>query len=74
MTTENLAEISDLLYGAASIAAFLNIRQRQAYHLIESYGLPTFKVGGKVCARRSTLNQWAADRETASVKAEKSAM
>ena len=35
MTTGNLAEISDLLYGVASIAAFLNIRPRQAYHLIE---------------------------------------
>ena len=55
----------DLLYGAPAIAAFLNVRARQAYHMIEKGGLPAFRIAGKVCARRSTLTTWLAEREAA---------
>ncbi|MBP2229380.1 excisionase family DNA binding protein [Azospirillum agricola] len=58
-------DAGDLLYGAPAIAAFLNVRTRQAYHLIEKAGLPSFKLGGKVCARRSTLAKWLVEQEAA---------
>ncbi len=47
----------DLLYGAKAIAAYLGVRERQARHLIE-HGLPHFKLGAIVVARRSTLDAW----------------
>ncbi len=58
-------DTADLLYGVPAIAAYLNIRQRQAYHLIDKAGLPSFKLAGKVCARRGTLAKWLAEREAA---------
>lgn len=54
---------SDLLYGMPAIARHLNIRPRQAHHLKEKGGLPIFDLAGVLCARRSTLNAWIADRE-----------
>ena len=59
----------ELLYGSAAIAAFLGIRQRQAYHLISTGGLPTFKIGDVVCARPDTVRAWIAEREAAGAKA-----
>lgn len=53
----------DLLYGVPAIAVFLNVRPRQAYHLIERARLPAFRLAGKVCARRSTLSAWLAECE-----------
>ncbi|MBK3798261.1 helix-turn-helix domain-containing protein [Azospirillum brasilense] len=49
---------SDLLYGVPAIAAYLNIRPRQAYHLIDKAELPAFKLSGKVCARQRDLAKW----------------
>lgn len=46
---------SDLLYGVDQIAEHLKMKRRQVYHLHDQGNLPTFKIGGKVCARRSTL-------------------
>jgi excisionase family DNA binding protein len=48
----------DLLIGANAIADTLGITRRQAYKLIYAGDLPTFKLGGSVAARRSTLNAW----------------
>lgn len=56
---------SDLIYGMPAIAAFLNIRTRQAYHLDERGDLPAFRLGGKVCARKTTLRDWLAAQEAA---------
>ncbi|MDR6850347.1 hypothetical protein J2Y57_003581 [Sphingomonas sp. BE137] len=56
---------SDLLTGIEAIAAHLSITRRRAYHLHETGELPTFKHGGKVCARRSTLAQHFAKQEAA---------
>lgn len=61
---------ADLLYGVKPIAAFLGIRERQARHLIDAKKLPTFSFPGSsiICARRSTLNAWLAEREAAALK------
>lgn len=56
---------ADLLLGAAAIAEHLGINSRQVYRLIYGDILPTFKVGGTVAARRSTLTKWIADQEAA---------
>lgn len=62
-TAEASGADSDLLYGMPAIARHLNIRTRQAHHLKEKGGLPIFDLAGVLCARRSTLNAWIADRE-----------
>lgn len=56
---------ADILYGVPEIAAFMGMTARQVYHLRDSGALPTFTLpgGGKVCARRSTLNAWLAEQE-----------
>ena len=56
---------ADLLYGVPAIAEHLSLRERQVYHLISKGNLPSFKIGGKVCCRRSSLDQWLADQEAA---------
>lgn len=52
----------DLLHGYAAIAAHLGLTARQAEQMAAN-GLPTFKVGRTVCARRSTLAQHFAEQE-----------
>lgn len=59
---------ADLLYGVPAIAGFLKVRPRQAYHLVEKGGLPTFRLTSTVCARRSTLKAWLAAREAEALK------
>ena len=49
---------ADLLYGAAAIAGHLGFSPKQVYHLHDAGNLPTFKIGNKVCARRSELNAY----------------
>ncbi|SEQ96686.1 hypothetical protein SAMN05216548_109151 [Faunimonas pinastri] len=63
--TEGANEGANLLYGVPAIAAFLNITPRQAHHQIEKGGLPTFRIGGVICARKSSLNDWLEAMETA---------
>jgi hypothetical protein len=53
----------DLLYGAKAIAGFLGLPRRAAEHRIDAGLIPTFKMGGTICARRSTLNAWLAEAE-----------
>ena len=56
----------DLLHGAEAIAEFLfgdRKARRKVYHLAETSNLPTFHLGGKVCARRSVLIAWIARQE-----------
>lgn len=57
---------ADILKGAASIAAFLlgsPSRRREIYYLVERRGLPVFRLGAMICARRSTLMDWMARQE-----------
>lgn len=47
---------SDVLYGADAIAEFMGIEsKRRIYHLCESGSLPIFRLGSRLCARKSTL-------------------
>jgi hypothetical protein len=51
-------ENSDLLYGVPAIAAFLGLRTKQARHRISDGTIPSFRIGGTICARRSSLAAW----------------
>lgn len=48
----------DVLYGYEEIGAFLRLTARQAKHRARESGLPTFKLGRIVCARKVALNAW----------------
>jgi excisionase family DNA binding protein len=56
---------ADLLLGATAIANYLGITRRQVYRLVYDSVLPTFKAGGTVAARRSTLTSWMDKQEAA---------
>ena len=56
----------DMLLGGAEIAEFLygdrNVR-RKVYHLAETSNLPVFRLGSRLCARRSVLLGWIIEQE-----------
>jgi hypothetical protein len=59
----------DLLHGAAAIAEFIfgsAAERRRVSHLATNGGLPCFRLGAVLCARKSTLLAWIAEREKAS--------
>lgn len=56
----------DLIFGADAIAAFLGMDRRQVYHAHQMEHLPIFRIGSTLCARKSTLSNWIAEREQAS--------
>jgi hypothetical protein len=61
--TPDLAD--DLLQEAHEIAEFIfgdPSRFRSVYHL-KRKGLPTFKLGSTICARKSTILEWIAAQE-----------
>lgn len=64
---------TDLLTGIQAIANAIGMTKRQAYHLHETGELPTFKMGGKVYARRSTLAKHFAAQEAAAAAAARDA-
>lgn len=53
----------EVLNGYAEIAECLNITPRQAEHWATAKLIPTFKMGRKVCARRSAILATLAKRE-----------
>ena len=53
MTTAKNAR--DLLYGVPAIADHLEMTHAQVYNMRHKGTLPTFKIGGKVCASKSYL-------------------
>ena len=55
--------VGDLLLGAGAIAKFLGITRRQTYRLIYDEVVPSFKAGGTVAARKSSLTAWMAAQE-----------
>jgi len=62
----------DLLRGARAIAGFMygdEDKTRQIYHLAETSRFPCFKLGGVLCARRSTIVQWIETQEQRSMRA-----
>lgn len=68
MENENKA---DLLYGAAPIAGFLGITEKQARHRIDTGHIPTFRIGGTICATRSKLREWLTDLEAKAMEGRK---
>ena len=46
---------SDIMNGAAEIAAFLNVSERRVFYIAERNLLPIFRVGTNLTARKSTL-------------------
>jgi hypothetical protein len=63
MAEVNEESRADLLYGVPAIAAHLGLTDKQVYHMRDRDKLPTFKMGGKVCALRSALARHFADLE-----------
>jgi hypothetical protein len=63
-TAEGIAD--DMLCGADEIAQFLfgpNSSRRKVYYLAASTRIPVFRLGTKLCARRSVLLNWIAGQE-----------
>lgn len=63
-TAEGLAD--DLLCGADEIAQFLfgpSGSRRKVYYLAACTRIPVFRLGTKLCARRSVLLGWIAGQE-----------
>lgn len=61
---------NDILRGAEEIAQFLfgdETERRKVYHVAASGGLPTFRLGSILCARKSRLIEWIAEQEALSV-------
>lgn len=63
---------TDLIYGLEAIAAHLKLRKKQVSQMHDRGHLPTFKIGGRVCARRSTLAKHFAAQERAALEAKSS--
>lgn len=56
---------ADLIFGAQGIASTLGLSRRQVYHAAAAGHIPVFRIGGTICARRTTLMKWFADKEAA---------
>lgn len=54
-------EGADLLYGVGPIATFLGMPEKPTRHRIDRRQIPTFKIGGTICATKSSLREWLAD-------------
>lgn len=54
---------TDLLYGVPAIAEHLGLREKQCRSRIEAKQIPTFKIGGTLCSRKSTLKTWLDEQE-----------
>jgi hypothetical protein len=54
---------ADVLYGVKAIAAFFGTPVKATRHRVEADEIPTFKMGRIVCARRSALSVWLAERQ-----------
>lgn len=60
--------VEDVLMGVLAIAKALGWTTRQVHHMKDEHGLPTFKIGKTVCARRGAIRDWLAEREAAARK------
>lgn len=45
----------DILEGAEAIARFMGTTRRRVFHLAEQGLIPTFKLGKRLCARKSSI-------------------
>ena len=60
----------DIMTGAGPIAKFIfgsasETNKRRVYHAADKLGLPTFRLGATICARRSTILKWIESQESA---------
>lgn len=60
----------DLMTGAEAIAKFMfgdasDTNKRRVYHAADKLGLPTFRIGATLCARRTTILRWIEAQESA---------
>jgi len=62
---DNAPIAADMLKGADEIAAFTGFDRRSVYHFASKGGLPVFRVGALICARKSTLLAWIIEQEAA---------
>ncbi len=60
---------ADILYNVPAIAAHMGLRPPQVHHQIRKGGLPVFRAGGVICARKSDIAGWLADLAAAARKA-----
>ncbi len=66
MRNEGLSEMAEVehgesprvLYGVPAVAKYLGIGERQARHQIDKGCIPSFKIGGRICARPADLDAW----------------
>jgi hypothetical protein len=57
---------NDLLRGADEIANYLfgeAVHRRKVYYLAETSRFPVFRLGARLCARRSVLKDWISSQE-----------
>lgn len=59
-------EIARFVYGSAADERAAESNRRKIYNAAERHGLPTFKFGGTITARRSTILRWIEAQEQAS--------
>ena len=64
MTTETQRIADDLLQGAGAIAEFTGLPERRIYAMTSKQKIPTFRIGGTLCARKSRLMEWFEDLES----------
>ncbi len=58
---------ADLLYGNAAIAAFLGMTVRQVKARTAKGAIPSFRIDGRIVARRQRLREWLAELEAGRV-------
>ncbi len=57
-------EQADLLHGVGAIAGILDLTERQARHHVAEGRIQTFRLGARICGRRSSLLRWLEAQET----------
>ena len=65
-TTQSPALAHDIITGAEGLAEFIfgdRKQRRKVYHLVESGGLPVFRLGSQICARKSVILHWIGEQE-----------
>jgi hypothetical protein len=61
--SNNATMADDLIFGARAIGEFFGMTEKKARRKIDAGALPTFHIGGEICARRSTLAEFIKQRE-----------
>jgi hypothetical protein len=66
--SEDLSLAHNLLHGADEIARFIygssdEPNRRRIYYAAEKHGLPVFKLGGVMSARKTTILRWISNQE-----------